>query len=85
VIKYKSFLGARSLVLLENAGTEEYFPDGEKETHRTFDLLNDEFHLPTEKTYYNCKLHKLPEFTEKQHLVKVINEFLYIKSNFKVQ
>ena len=51
--------------------SDYHFPEGEQETHMTFDFLNDNFEVPAESTYYNCRLHKLPEFTEKQHVVKV--------------
>ena len=60
------------MILLETSGgAESNFPDGEEETHMDFDLLNDNFEIPEEGTYYNCRLHKIPEFSEKQHLVKV--------------
>ena len=65
-------LGAKSLILLEaSGGAASNYPEGEIETHKTFDLLNDRFEIPAERTYYNCRLHKLPEFAEKQHAVKV--------------
>ena len=62
------------MILLEMSGGEaDNFPEGGVETHKTFDLLNDNFEIPAESTYYNCRLHKIPEFTEKQHVVKVSN------------
>ena len=58
------------MYLLDVAKSDEImFPEGE--THMSFDLLNDNFHVPSQDTYYNCRLHKLPTFTEKHHLVKV--------------
>ena len=54
-----------------SGGEENNYPEGEVETHRSFDLLNDDFEIPAETTYYNCKMHKIPDFSEKQHLVKV--------------
>jgi len=64
--------GVRSLILLGmSGGGESNYPAGEEETHMTFDLLNDNFEILAQKTYYNCRLHKLPDFTEKQHMVKV--------------
>ncbi|CAK8671832.1 unnamed protein product [Clavelina lepadiformis] len=62
--------GVKSMYLLDVAKSDEImFPEGE--THMSFDLLNDNFHVPSQDTYYNCRLHKLPTFTEKHHLVKV--------------
>ena len=64
--------GVRSLILLGlSGGGESNFPDGESATHLTFDLLNDNFEIPAETTYYNCRLLKIPDFNQKQHVVKV--------------
>jgi len=41
------------------------------ETHMSFDLLNNNFTIPPDNTYYNCRLLKLPDFGSKQHLLKV--------------
>ena len=69
---FKNFtLGVKNLILLEVTGTDkENFPEGE--THSSFDVLNDNFLIPPEKTYYNCRLLKLPDFPQKQHVVKVL-------------
>ena len=65
-------LGARSLMLIETpGGGKNNFPDGEEETHMTFDLLNDDFAIPAVTTYYNRKLHKLPDLATKNQVVKV--------------
>jgi len=64
------------MLLLDPATTDEsMFPDGEE--HESFDLTNDRFALPAVDTYYNCRLHKLPEIKGKHHLVKV--SLLYIR------
>ena len=71
-----TFKGAKSLLLLEPTKTDEaVFPEGE--THQSFDLLNDNFQIPAETTYYNCRLHKIPDFISKQHLVKVLLYYLF--------
>uniref|UniRef100_H2XZG6 DOMON domain-containing protein n=1 Tax=Ciona intestinalis TaxID=7719 RepID=H2XZG6_CIOIN len=49
---------------------ESMFPEGEEETHHSFDLINEEFHLPAVKSYYNCRVMALPQTGEKLHLVK---------------
>jgi len=70
------------MILLESAGTGgNNFPEGEEETHEYFDCLNEEFEVPAERTYYNCKLFKIPEFTKKQHMVKVKNHIVRIRLN----
>lgn len=70
-------LGVKSLLLLEPTKSDEsVFPDGE--THQSFDLLNENFHVPAEKTYYNCRMHKIPEFSSKQHLVKVSKSIIFL-------
>nr|XP_002124053.1 DBH-like monooxygenase protein 1 [Ciona intestinalis]XP_026690880.1 DBH-like monooxygenase protein 1 [Ciona intestinalis] len=50
--------------------SESMFPEGEEETHHSFDLINEEFHLPAVKSYYNCRVMALPQTGEKLHLVK---------------
>ncbi|CAK8671829.1 DBH-like monooxygenase protein 1 isoform X2 [Clavelina lepadiformis] len=60
--------GARSLYLLEEQPHMVY---REGEIHYTFDLLNDHFHIPPIRTYYNCRMFRIPKFSSKQHVVKV--------------
>jgi len=58
------FKGVKNLLLLDPATTDQsMFPSGE--THQSFDLRNENFELPATSTYYNCRLHKLPDFSGK--------------------
>jgi len=61
--------GSKSILLLDQSGSAANAPDGE--TYNSFELLNNNFSLPAEDTYYNCRLFQLPTFSTKQHLVRV--------------
>nr|XP_039270018.1 DBH-like monooxygenase protein 1 homolog [Styela clava] len=61
-------LCVQSMFFLQSSGTITELPIGPE--YKTFDVLATEFPIPTEDTYYNCKLYKLPDFDGKQHIVK---------------
>lgn len=42
-----------------------------EENTEYFDVLNEQFNVPAETTYYACKLHKVPTLSGKRHVIKV--------------
>ncbi|XP_039270543.2 DBH-like monooxygenase protein 1 homolog [Styela clava] len=60
--------GAESMYFLQSSGTPSGFPVGPE--YNTFEVRATEFTIPSEDTYYNCKLFRLPDFGGKQHIVK---------------
>jgi len=61
--------GSKSIVLLGQIRSAASAPVGE--TYNSFELLNNNFSVPAEETYYNCRLFQLPTFSSKHHLVRV--------------
>nr|XP_039269063.1 DBH-like monooxygenase protein 1 homolog [Styela clava]XP_039269064.1 DBH-like monooxygenase protein 1 homolog [Styela clava] len=60
--------GVESMFFLQSSGVPTGLPVGP--VYNTFEVLATEFTIPSEDTYYNCKLYKLPDFGGKQHIVK---------------
>ncbi|XP_077969383.1 DBH-like monooxygenase protein 1 homolog isoform X2 [Styela clava] len=60
--------GVQSMFFLQSSGTVTELPIGPE--NKTFDVLATNFSIPSEDTYYNCKLYKLPDFDGKQHIIK---------------
>nr|XP_039270544.1 DBH-like monooxygenase protein 1 homolog [Styela clava] len=60
--------GVESMYFLQSSGAPTGLPVGPE--YNTFEVRASEFTIPSEDTYYNCKLFKLPDFGGKQHVVK---------------
>nr|XP_039270019.1 DBH-like monooxygenase protein 1 homolog [Styela clava] len=60
--------GVQSMFFLQSSRAQNGLPVGPD--YNTFEVLATEFTIPSEDTYYNCKLYKLPDFGGKQHIVK---------------
>lgn len=62
--------GVESLLFLPSPDSPSTdLPEGP--TYLTHDFLNENFEIPADDTYYNCRLFKMPELTEKHHIVKI--------------